>query len=525
MDERGVIAIAMAIIVCFTIVPLAAYAVEIGVQRVARRDVQAVADVVALDLARQLDGRTYSQLHAQLQSLADKSAARNTSVVGTGLAVVPELGSVDDTKYGTSGYFTPITSDAGGIPSAVRVTASTTVSFALHGGTGGATRSAIAKATGAACFQVGSFALSLNSSNSPLLNKLIGDALNINGLSYSGLANANITLLGLAAQLGVGSVDGLLNADLTLNQLYLASAKALQAAGGDTASIALLNQLAVANFGALGHVQLGSILDIASGDNAALSGTLNLLDLVSTSAFLANGTNALAIPDLTVGVPGIGGVTASLKVIEGKQRGCTLNHTIQTSQVALTLHVTLADTNILLLAASSTIDVTLNIAQAQATMTSVLCGNPAGIDVALATALENSSLSLDVELKLLGLSIARVTAGVGTSVNATSQTVSFRHPPDAYGTPKSVGSSGVIPSLSLSDLSLTLLGVLPLGVTNSGLLSGVLNTLVTPIVNPLIANINSLLISPLTQLLGLRLGGADIFVNDPPTCSNPVLAG
>ena len=52
-------AIMVAIITCFAVIPLAAYAVDIGVQRVARRDIQAVADVVALDLARQLgEGKT-----------------------------------------------------------------------------------------------------------------------------------------------------------------------------------------------------------------------------------------------------------------------------------------------------------------------------------------------------------------------------------------------------------------------------------------------------------------------------------
>lgn len=528
-DERGVVAVVMALVICFLFIPLAAYAVDIGVQRVARRDVQAVADMVALDLARELDGRTYSQLHGNLQHLADKSAARNAGGVGEAPTVVPELGKVDEDDYDPTdpdAYFTPITSDAGGVPNAVRVQARGAVDFVLQSGGGGVNRTAVATAEASACFDVGSFALSLNSSNSPLLDSLIGDALNLSAISYTGLANANVTLLGLATELGVGSVDGLLDLEnLSLGDLYLASAEALQKAGGETADIALLNQLATANIGALPHIAFGDIFDLESGNDAALSGSVNLLDLVATSAFLANGTNALAVPNLSVGIPGITGVTASLKVIEGPKRGCRLNQEIRTSQIDLTLHVTVINLNILLLAATTTVDITVNVAEAKAKLTNVICGNPEGIDVAVNSALASVALGLNVDLKLLGLSIAKVTAAVGTTTPAGSTTVQFRNPPDSYSTPKSVGSNAVIPTLALNDLTITLFGVLPLGVSSSGLLSGVLNSIVTPIVNPLIANVNTLLLNPLMELLGLKLGGADIYAVPPLTCANPVLAG
>ncbi|MFL6156446.1 MAG: pilus assembly protein TadG-related protein, partial [Marmoricola sp.] len=71
-NEQGVVAVVVAIVTCFTLIPIAALAVDIGVQRVARRDAQSVADVVALDLARQLDGRTYAQLSPTMQTLANR---------------------------------------------------------------------------------------------------------------------------------------------------------------------------------------------------------------------------------------------------------------------------------------------------------------------------------------------------------------------------------------------------------------------------------------------------------------------
>ena len=519
------VAVLIAIITCFTLIPLAAYAVDIGVQRVARRDVQAVADLVALDLARQLDGRTYGQLQSQIQSLADKSVARNAGGAGAP-TVVATLGTLDETKWSSdpANYFTPIT-NANAVPNAVRVKASGEVDFNISGGKGGVNRTAIATAEASACFTVGSFALNLDSSKSALLNSLVNDSLNLSAISYTGLANASVTLAQLGAELGAGSADGLLNlTNLSLGDLYLASAKALQKAGGETADVTLLNQLATANLGALPHIKFSDIVDLEAGNNSALGTSVNLLDLVAGSAMVANGNNALLVPSLTVGVPSITGITTSLKVIQKPILHCTPDP-VKTSQIDLAINVNVASLNIGLLAASTTINVKLNIAEATARRTNVVCGNPEGIDVQVASGLASLSLVPNIDLKLLGLTIANVTGSVGTSASAATQTVSFRHPPDNYGTAKSVGSSAILPTLGLNSLHVTVLGVLPLGVTTSGILSGVLNTITTPIINPLINNLNTVLLTPLTSLLGVKIGGADVFAQPTPKCNNPVLAG
>lgn len=528
-DEHGVVAIMVAIITCFTVIPLAAYAVDIGVQRVARRDIQAVADVVALDLARQLgEGRTVGQLQGSLQSLANKSAARNAGGAGAP-TVVAELGTVDATKWSSSstnppGYFTPVT-DVDAVPTAVRVRASSSVNFNISGGSGGVQRTAIATTQASACFSVGSFALNLDSSKSALLNSMVNDALNLSAISYQGLADANVTLAQLAAELNAGSVDGLLALDqLSLADLYLASAQALQKAGGDTADIALLNQLATANIGALPKIALGDLIALESGNNAALGTNINLLNIVAGSALIANGDNALAVPSLTVGVPNLTGITTSLKVIQKPVYHCKAGE-VRTSQVDLAIDVTVAALNILGLAASTTVHVNLAIAEAKATRTNAYCGTPEGIDVALASGLASLSLVPTIDLKLLGLPIAKVTGSVGTNAPAADNLIKFQHPPDPYPTTKSVGSNAILPTLALNDLNITVLGVLPLLVTTGGLLNGVLNTIVTPIINPLIGNLNTVLLTPLTSLLGLKLGGADLHFADPPTCNNPRLAG
>lgn len=528
-DERGVMALAIALITCFTLVPIAAYAVDIGMQRVARRDVQAVADLVALDLARQLDGRTYSQLQGNLQALADKSAARNSagSVAPT---VSAQLGRLDDNSWTTSNpdaYFTPVNSDADGIPNAVKVTARTSVNFSIHGGSGGAARTAIGRSQANACFDIGSFALNLNSAKSTLLNSLINDSLNLSAISYTGLANADVSLLGLATELGVGTPNELMNLNnLSLNQLFLASAEVLQSEGGEAADIALLNSLATANLSSLPTIKFSDLFQLGSASPSAMDLTVNLLDLVSTAAFVANGTNALAIPTLSAGIPNVAGVSASLKVIQKPEGACgPVGTKLKTSQVDLDVTFTLANVSILTLQAQSTLTLHLSLAEALGTLTSIQCGNPEGFDVSVASALSQATSSLHVDLKLLGLTIATVDLAPGTTAPAATNTVQFRNPPDSYGTAKSTGSGVALSTVTMTSADVVLLGILPLGLTTGGITSALLSTLITPTVNPLITNANAILVGPLADLLGLNLGGADIIPERPIVCNDVKMAG
>lgn len=529
--ESGVIAVVTALVTCFTLIPIATLAVDIGVQRVARRDIQSVADMVALDLARHLDGRTAQVIVGGLQDLADKSAARNSAGTGT-MVVTPELGVVDENAFDENdpdAYFTPVSGAQ--VPNAVKVTATTSVNFSIHGGSGNVGRTSIAKSQKYACFSIGSFALNLNSAQSALLNHLVNDSLNLSAISYTGLANAEVSLLGLATELGVGTPSELASlSNLSLNDLFLASAVVLQAEGGEVADVALLNQLATANLSALAHVTVGDILDLHSAPAAALDATVNVLDLVSTAAFVANGTNALAIPTLTAGIPNVSSVTATLKVIEKPQDGChQVGDTVRTSQVDLDITFNLLNLNVLALVVAETrLSVHVSLAEAIGTLTNIDCtqGMPYGIDVSVASALSQLSTRLQITLRTLGLPIATVDVMPTTNAPAATNTVQFRHPPDAYDVAKSTGSGTALSTISLTTGDITVLG-LPLGVTTGGLLTGIVGTIVTPIVNPLIANTNAILVGPLADLLGLNLAGADIFVHEPPeyACNGVGMAG
>ncbi|HSV40051.1 MAG TPA: hypothetical protein VLI04_14930, partial [Nocardioidaceae bacterium] len=236
-DERGAV-LMMSALMSMTFMLIAAMAVDLGVQRVARRDMQALADVVALDMARQLDGvKTTSVLVVSTEwtNALAQSVARNGDTIGTAPNVTATAGKLNGT-----GDF--VTTAAGEIPSAVRIAAGTTTDFNFAGGTGGATRWAVAAQEDQACFGVGSFAVRLATADSSLLSSILGDALGTTLLGYNGLADAKVSLLGLTAALAAASPTGVLDpSQVKLGDLVLASATVLtNTPGADTADIGLL---------------------------------------------------------------------------------------------------------------------------------------------------------------------------------------------------------------------------------------------------------------------------------------------
>ena len=541
-DERGVMAILVALLTCFTLIPMAAVAVDLGVQRVARRDLQNVADLVALDLARGVDGQPYSQLITSLQSDADKSAARST-VAGDPPHVTPQLGIVNPalwspTDPNPAGYFTPVNSDADGIPNAVRVIASTTVHYSFTSGSGGASgnasRTSIAYAQDRACFELGSFAARVSTSGS-VLNGLLSDALDLGVIDYRGLAYSSIKLNDLATELHAGTPDELMSTSVTLNQLFTAMAHVFQnngttsGGGSSSANLTLLNSLASAGYGTVTHSSftLNQLFSLTTGNGSVAATSLNLYDLVSATAFVANGSSFLSVPSFNA----MGGVvTGNLKVIQKPLVRCgPVGTTNDTSQVDLQLSVHLPSTSILGLAnTDSTLAVTAQVGQATGTLTSIMCktGLPTGIDVGVTSALSRLSTSLHVDVKTLANVLgAYADTGSGGTVSGSSSSVSIRVPSDSYGVPKETGATPSETQVSnITTSNLTVLG-LPLGLTGSLVVSAINSNVITAMVNPLLVNFNNSVITPLTQALGIRLGGADVTLPDAPTCGQVELAG
>ncbi|MCW2858115.1 MAG: putative transrane protein [Marmoricola sp.] len=532
-NERGAMAIVVALITCFTLVPMAALAVDIGVQRVARRDAQTVADVVALDLARQLDGRTYAVINPTLQALANQSLARNN---GSGMTVTAVLGTVNTAAYDPTNPYSYFTAVSTGVPSAVEVTVNGTVSFSLRPGSGSVSRTSIATASSQACFKIGSYALGL-ATNQSALNGLLGNALGIGVLGYNGLATSNISLLGLASQLGVGTPDALVNMNnLTIGQLVDASSVVLaNTTPHSAANVTLLQTIktSLTTAGTSGRlVDMGKLLDVGTGGGSGLDAQLNVLDLISGAAFVADGTAAIDVPNLSLSLPGVGAITTSLKVIQPPKIAC-YGGTATTGQVQLTLDGTLNAGVPLVLTATGPIHLDLGLAVATGTLTGVTCasGVPQSITIKVTQQqaatmnflLGNPNVTPQqwisvhaLSILLGGLTVPLVNIGVSTQQTDTTGTYTL-NPWSSYTTTPYKTPQTVTP--------------LPSFTANAGLLGLPLGTLLSPLVNnilnPLVTSLNSLIVNVLSPALGLQVAGVDLFsiAAPPPTCSAPKLVG
>ncbi|MGN6251661.1 MAG: pilus assembly protein TadG-related protein [Marmoricola sp.] len=332
--EQGAVAIFLALTVCFVMVPLGALAVDIGTQRVARRDAQAVADTVALDMARVLgSGTTPTDALAQARANTMPGAVGGPTVhVYTGYlaggATFLSNQSLGCGSTTTNAYFTSV--PAGKSANAVLVTATGSVSFSLHGGSGGVCRSSIAGIRATACFKLGSYAARISSGDSTLLsmlNNVLGGSfgLNLGLVDYQGLAATKVSLADLAADPHIGTVDALLTGGVTYNNLALAALDVVSRTDpGSTVAIAALKKMVQASGSVAGTVKLGdSVIDVSPSDAAALETKLNVLDLLTGTVLAASGGYAIDADRLQVQVPGLGNVASStLKIIQAAQIAC-----------------------------------------------------------------------------------------------------------------------------------------------------------------------------------------------------------
>lgn len=604
-DERGAV-IPMVALLLVVLVPSSAMAVDLGMQRVVRRDMQTMADVVALDVVRLVDGRTAAQIQAGYNGLPTltnalaRSVARNDDdVLGDVPTVTAKLAHIDSATGLLDTVSGGATREVSGteVPNAVEVTASGAVNFAFVPGRGGAARSAVAVPAPSACFRLGSYAVGVDTADSALLNTLLPGLLNNTTFSgtlvgYQGLAAADLSLLDLVGvnSLGVANPDALLDlGGLTLGQFYAAMASALQAQGGHTAEVTLLQALST-NANVTGTIRIRDVLNIVSGDTAALAARFNVLDLVVGAAYAANGSHALGVPKLAVQLPGVASLVTSLLVGEPPRLACggKGKATAQTGQVDLTVAGDLADASTTIaglttplgvlgslisgvlngvvsgtVTAATHVAAEAHLAQAKGTLTNIVCGdattvsNAEGIDVQVSASVLSSVsasetvrltglLDLKAALPLLGtVKIATIsvdlssTGSASTTQGTVTGTVSFRHPDDAYGAPKSYGSGIVLNGLAnptLSPSAKVHITFLPgygtsgdVNVTSIAGLATILNNLLATATS----NVNSNVVSPLNSVvtpqlakqLGVRVGGADVFALPRPTCSDPQLAG
>ncbi len=381
--DRGAVIPIVALLLPVLMV-MTAFAVDLGSQRVLRRDLQADADVIALDLVRLADGRTLDAIRTDANFLAyvNESLVNNdVPPVSTvpALATTVTYGDWDDAR---DPEFVP--SGPTDVPNAVQVVLSGSQDYRFMPGSGDAVRRAVATTDGLAVFSVGSRLASLSTEDSRLLNPILSALFNppdifpiasgaavafslagaptsatspaqtappaggvsLDALSYTGLANANVVLediLGFAfadvaaVDAGVASPADVLLTDIKLLTLVEASADALAASGAGAevvAGVAYLNGLAL-NVDPDLTVNLGELLGLNLSQPGAVLGTaINLFDLLMASAQLANAENLVDVglnlpPNLFASIPGLRNLSdvvnptasLSLTVVEGPQFG------------------------------------------------------------------------------------------------------------------------------------------------------------------------------------------------------------
>lgn len=510
-DERGAV-VPLVALMMIVVLAVTAIAVDIGVQRAAARDMQAVADAVALDTARRLPTCDV----ATLSSAANQSLARQGHTIGQDSPLVVTPGHLDPiTKKFVAG-------SAAGTCNAVRIQAATTVNFSfapvIGSDSGTATRSAVgASADPVMCFSAGTRALSLSSSGSalgPVLDRLLKVNLGVAG--YSGLVdlqNLSIPLAALDTQLRAGTTHGVLDTTtVQLRQLMIAQAAVLRNQSPPSIAQATLLESVAAQVATTFAVKWADILKVDNASGAALSATVNALDLLSAAVVAANGTNAIQInQSLTIPL-GLSSTSVSLSVIHPPQIACgPVGTTAKTASVRVDLQ---SGINLLGLLGTGTTSLGVLVGQGTATLTGVACtasGPSATIDGTTSTAdlvgRGGSGNPTLAQISLLGLELLKVNL-LSVSLASGGGSHQFLYPASSGLPSQPTYTYGGALGLTLSAPPGSLLTNTAASLTNLVGSTGVTSILTQTL-----------------GLLGIKLGTMDVTVLGRPSCDGSRLAG
>lgn len=530
-DEQGAVVPLVAVMLT-VLVGLTALTVDIGMQRVARTDMQTVADMVALDLSRELDGRTADEIGPTLQAAADRSVARNPDTVGDDVTVEPELGTLS-----AAGVFTAASGST--VPTAVRVTAATSVAFQFTSGSGGASRTAVGVARAQGCYKLGSWGarLATSSASAQLIARILtahGIGASVGAATYQGMVGATVDAAALASRLGLASPEALGSASVTLTALLDAAAEVIGTSGASSGQVDALDTVR-ADLGALGgqQVELANLFTIGSGAGAGLSAALDLADLVIGGVLVADGNSAASV-DLSTGLPGVGSMTSSVGLVQAARTACGFAGSTPNSsnQVAVTSEAALTEQDLTLgipgiaavsVESSTPLSLTVTTASATSTLDAVTCGTSSrSATVSTAGGLLGATLvvplSITITLGFIPIEVD-VVARATLTPSGTPGAVTITVPSQSYNTPYSNGGAQAqLPAATLDPVG-SVAGI------SGALLTQVLNGVMSSVVNPLVSGLNANVLGPLSDLAGLRTSGADVLLLDRPSCTTPALRG
>ena len=520
--QRGLIGIAGGFVLLLALL-LTALVVDSGRLWMQQKQLQTIADMATIHAARHMGCNASQQNVTQMaQQAAVTNGFDGQLAAGPNQVLLGRLNTVQGIRQFT----------ADGSAGAIYVRATRQVPSSLvMGGLMGGTVTLSAEAVSAsdpplATFGVGSFTTSLNSQQSALLNGLLGGMLggplNLDALAYRGIAITTVTLHDLLEVSGqAGTVEGLLNTNMQIGDLLDLVASA--AARNGLADLqAVSNLQTIANMTVkTATLTLGDVLAVSTPDaNAAASVSLNALSIITTAAMIANGTNAITLP-LGINIPSLTSINAQVTVTEPPQLAigpaggsgglCTSARTAQIrARVAVLVNIPLL----------ARIDLALGVevAQGSASLRSIQSSDGT-TEVEIEASPGIAALTLT---NIAGTQPARIStllnipvADIGLNLPlqpSSAQTLEFNvahpvkdHLPMAQTVNSPLGSSLENALSRPNTLSVTVLSILNLGLINNVLSS---------IVSPLLSEIGRVLLDPLLNLLGIRLGGMDITLDD-----------
>ncbi|KUZ03205.1 hypothetical protein WS50_09360 [Burkholderia territorii] len=299
--------------------------IDIGRFYSERRHMQAAADLAALSSVMKASAdTTCSAAKTAAQQVASPTAnsvpANATISVTCGVWAAPQTSGGAATFTPTAGD--PLNGQCGGLSAgpagsttgqsanAVCVSVSEPVNGFFRG-VKTISASAMAKSTPTDTFTLTTSLAALNGGlANQLLQTLTGSpkALSLNAVDYQGLAQVNLKLAGILANLPVGSSTAVLNGSVTLGQLANALVQAATQQNVVGANLNVLNAISAALCSGTvcggPQIALNQLVSAAvANGSSAVDASVNALGLLSTALQVANGTNPIAIPSITVQTP------------------------------------------------------------------------------------------------------------------------------------------------------------------------------------------------------------------------------
>lgn len=513
-DERGSVLVLVALSLTVLVI-CTALTVDLGRVSARRADLQNVADAIALDVVRLIDGRTAAATTADPRWAAtvEASRQRNDFAPEGERQLTVALGLYD----GTTGEFTEVTGAS--VPRAVQVEVADRIEYAFAPGGITSTRRAVAAQTAQGGVQVASFAAGLDSSRGALLDDLLGEALDVTLVGSEGLAGGAVGLDALATELGLSlaSPDEALAVPLTVADLLRAEAEVLRQ-DGDAARALLLDQVVASLPASSTPVALGDLLVIgAGGSGAAARAGVDALELLTAVALVGNGDAALTVP--AAGLAAVGGTvtgTSQVTVVESPRWAFGPPGTTATTaqvRIASELQVTVPG------ASRTDLSLEVEVAPTSATITDVSCGAPQVLGLDVATGLASARAEVGTILAAAGVDVAEVRAHAEVGAAPGVERVEVVVPPDVLGEGRDVTVPGVgmVPADVMIDGIDLLDGA-------AGPVDGLVGALVDTVVGPLLVQHDAQVVQPLLSLVGLAAPGAQV-TPLAMRCSGPDLVG